>query len=531
MRIFTGTTASSGLAVGPVVRIDRGMVGLHRIVSDPHRERALYDAAIVLAKDELMMLQKHAQAQEDADILMFQVALLEDESFTNEIGDYIAAGAGSAAAVERAERIFSSRIRNIDDDYLRERSVDVCDACRRVVDILDGRSHLPIQLKEPSILAADLFYPSDLFALDRSMILGLVSEKDSVTSHAAIMARGMGVPALCRVGEGVASAADGHRAVLDGEGAMLTVDPTAEQAAEARRRQIQLVRRRARPDPLAARPSRTRDGTPFTILGSANSSALDEIRAAVGGGANGGIGLVRTESMVINRLDEERQTAEYRSLLENAGGWPVVVRLCDPGADDGAPWVKTVQTLTARDSLYATQIRALLRAAQYGPLCVVAPMICGVQGWDEFTKNVELCKAQLRAAGVPFEENMPLGCMVEVPATALEAGEIIEHGAAFLYIDLDDLANFVYVQPQNEREERRKTDLPVVKRLVRDVLDIAAAHNTDVALCSIPLDQLDAMPDYMRLGARSFCVENACIAPLKAKLMELDLSGQRGREA
>ena len=251
----------------------------------------------------------------------------------------------------------------------------------------------------------------------------------------------------------------------------------------------------------------------------------------MGGGANGGIGLVRTESMVINRLDEERQTAEYRSLLENAGGWPVVVRLCDPGADDGAPWVKTVQTLTARDSLYATQIRALLRAAQYGPLCVVAPMICGVQGWDEFTKNVELCKAQLRAAGVPFEETMPLGCMVEVPATALEAGEIIEHGAAFLYIDLDDLANFVYVQPQNEREERRKTDLPVVKRLVRDVLDIAAAHNTDVALCSIPLDQLDAMPDYMRLGARSFCVENACIAPLKAKLMELDLSGQRGREA
>ena len=102
MRIFTGTIASSGLAVGPVVRIDHGMVGLHRIVSDPHRERALYDAAIVLAKDELMTLQKHAQDQNDADILMFQVALLEDESFTNEIGDYIAAGAGSAAAVERA---------------------------------------------------------------------------------------------------------------------------------------------------------------------------------------------------------------------------------------------------------------------------------------------------------------------------------------------------------------------------------------------------------------------------------------------
>ncbi len=531
MRIFSGTTASGGLAVGPVVRIDRGTVGLHRIVSDPHRERALYDAAIVLAKDELMLLQKHARAQEDADILMFQVALLEDESFTNEIGDYIAAGAGSAAAVERAERIFAGRISNIDDEYLKERSVDVVDACRRVVDILDGRTHLPIQLKTPSILAADLFYPSDLFVLDRSMILGLVSERDSVTSHAAIMARGMGVPALCRVGEGVALAAEGRRAVLDAERATLIVEPTPEQVADARRRQIQLVRRRARPDPLLAKPNRTRDGTPFTLLGSANSSAPEEIRAAMKNGANGGIGLVRTESMILNGYDEERQVGEYAALLENAGGWPVVVRLCDPGADDGAPWVQTVQTLAARDRIYVTQLRALLRAAAAGPLCVVAPMICGVQGWDGFMKKVEACKAQLRAEELPFAEDMPLGCMVEIPASALEAGEIIDHGADFLYIDLDDLANFIYVQPQNEREERRKADLPVVKRLVRGVLDAAAARNTDVALCSIPLNQLDAMPDYMRLGVRSFCLENSGIAPLKAALTELDLSDQRGQEA
>ena len=160
MRIFTGTTAATGLTVGPVVRIDRGMVGLHRIVSDPYRERALYDAAIVLAKDELMQLQKHAQDQQDADILMFQVALLEDESFTNEIGDYIAAGAGSAAAVERAERIFAGRISNIEDDYLRERSVDVCDACRRVVDILDGRPRRPPELKPRASWRPTAFTPA-----------------------------------------------------------------------------------------------------------------------------------------------------------------------------------------------------------------------------------------------------------------------------------------------------------------------------------------------------------------------------------
>ena len=156
MQTFQGLAVSDGLTVGPVVRIDRGAAGLHRIVCDPFRERALYEAAIVLAKDELNRLQQHACGQ-DADILMFQIALLEDESFTNEIGDYIAAGAGSAAAVERAEQIFAGRLKNVDDDYIRERSVDVCDACRRVVDILDGRPSRRLHLTEPSILAAELF--------------------------------------------------------------------------------------------------------------------------------------------------------------------------------------------------------------------------------------------------------------------------------------------------------------------------------------------------------------------------------------
>lgn len=531
MRTFTGTTASGGLTIGPVVRIDRGLIGLHRIVSDPYHERALYDAAIVLAKDELSLLRKRAQDPKDADILLFQMALLEDESFTNEIGDYIAAGAGSAAAVERAERIFAGRISNIDDDYIRERSVDVCDACRRVVDILDGRSRRPLQLEKPSILAADLFYPSDLFSLDRSMILGLVSDRDSVTSHAAIMARSMGIPALCRLGEGVAKNAEGHTVVLDAERSSLIVDPTPEQTEAARRRMARLERRRQKPDPLVNKPSRTRDGTAFVMLGSANSSEPSEIRAALESGANGGIGLVRTESMILNNYDEERQVAEYRKMLESADGWPVVVRLYDPGADDCAPWVQTVETLADRDSLYKTQTRALLRAGGSGALRVVVPMICGVQGWDDWLNNFEECKRELRREGIPFEEELPVGCMIEVPASALEAGEIIDHGAQFLYIDLDDLANFIYVQPQNEREERRKTDTPVVKRLVRDVLDAAAARRTDVTLCGIPLNQLDAMPDYMVLGARGFCVENACLTELKAALMKVDLSRQREQDA
>ena len=198
MHTFTGVSASPGVVIGPVEQIDHGTTGLHRIVCDPFRERALYDVAVVLAKDELRRLSQRAKGP-DADILLFQIALLEDESFTNEIGDYIAAGAGGAAAVERAEQIFARRLRDVDDEYIRERSVDVCDVCRRVVDILDGRPRRRLHLKRPSILVADRFFPSDLFSLDRRMILGLASNQDSTISHAAIMARSMGLPAVLQL--------------------------------------------------------------------------------------------------------------------------------------------------------------------------------------------------------------------------------------------------------------------------------------------------------------------------------------------
>ena len=233
MYTFSGVSAAPGLVLGPVERIDHGTTGLHRIVCDPFRERALYDVAVVLAKDELRRLSQRAKGP-DADILLFQIALLEDDSFTNEIGDYIAAGAGGAAAVERAEQIFAKRLRDVDDEYIRERSVDVCDVCQRVVDILDGRPRRRLHLTRPSILVADRFFPSDLFSIDRRMVLGLASDKDSTVSHAAIMARGLGIPSVVQLGDGTAALAVGHRAILDADGSVgrLIIEPDGAQVAQ-----------------------------------------------------------------------------------------------------------------------------------------------------------------------------------------------------------------------------------------------------------------------------------------------------------
>lgn len=522
MPAFKGIKVSPGVAVGPVARLDRGIVGLHRIVSDPFRERALYEAAIVLAKDELTCLQQRAQGA-DADILMFQIALLEDESFTNEIGDYIAAGAGSAAAVERAEQIFAARLNNVDNDYIRQRSVDVRDACRRVVDILDGRPRQKLHLTKPSILVADLFFPSDIFALDRSMILGIAADNDSETSHAAIMARTMGIPAVFGLGKGVAALAEGRDVLIDGQAGTLTIDPTPDEIAQANHRFALLQRKNRKRHALAGKPCVTRDGTQVSLYASASSP--EDIENAMHAGADA-IGLVRTEQLLLDHLGEEKQYYYYINCLGAAGGRPVTVRTGDVGADDAAPWVEDVRRAAENRRRLSTQIAALLRAGTRGGLRVVLPMITGPEEWDDVMAEVERCKERLHRRGVEYDRDLEFGCLIEIPAAALVADQIMDHGAKFLAIDIDDLVRYTVAagRPESQRGRYERADVPAVRRLVDMVCRMAADRGIPVYMCGIMAGALPEMEAYLRDGIRGFCLEWISLNDLKAEFMEIDLA-------
>ncbi len=522
MPAFKGIKVSPGVAVGPVARLDRGIVGLHRIVSDPFRERALYEAAIVLAKDELACLQQRAQGA-DADILMFQIALLEDESFTNEIGDYIAAGAGSAAAVERAEQIFAARLNNVDNDYIRQRSVDVRDACRRVVDILDGRPRQKLHLTKPSILVADLFFPSDIFALDRSMILGIAADNDSETSHAAIMARTMGIPAVFGLGKGVAALAEGRDVLIDGQAGTLTIDPTPDEIAQANHRFALLQRKNRKRHALAGKPCVTRDGTQVALYASASSP--EDIENAMHAGADA-IGLVRTEQLLLDHLGEEKQYYYYINCLGAAGGRPVTVRTGDVGADDAAPWVEDVRRAAENRRRLSTQIAALLRAGTRGGLRVVLPMITGPEEWDDVMAEVERCRERLHRRGVEYDRDLEFGCLIEIPAAALVADQIMDHGAKFLAIDIDDLVRYTVAagRPESQRGRYERADVPAVRRLVDMVCRMAADRGIPVYMCGIMAGALPEMEAYLRDGIRGFCLEWISLNDLKAEFMEIDLA-------
>lgn len=516
---FTGVSASGGVVVGPVVQIDHGTTGLHRIVRDPFRERALYDAAIVLAKDELCRLQQHARGA-DADILTFQIALLEDESFTNEIGDYIAAGAGSAAAVERAEQIFVGRLSNVDSDYIRERSVDVCDACRRVVSILDGRPRRRVQLTRPSVLVSDRFFPSDLFSLDRSLVLGLASDNDSATSHTAILARSMGIPAVTQLGDGVASLAVGHRVIVDGENGTLVIEPTAVHLAEANRRIAMIRHRHDIPDPVAALPCLTRDGEPFKLLGTASVTTPSTIEDCLRSGAVG-VGLVRTEAVILeDNMGEDEQYKLYIDVLAAAEGHPIAIRTCDSGADDEAPWAQEIKQRMDGSRLFRTQILALLRAGTEGDLRVLLPMIPDADAWNACMAEVESCRQELRTRGVRFREDLPFGCVVDMPSAALLADEILAGGAQLLGIDVDDLTR--YTCGLSRMDEGYRADTPAVLRLVQCVVEAAEARGLPVYLNNITTAELPAIPALLRTGVRRFSTENSLLSTLKATLIAVN---------
>ena len=517
MHTYTGVPASSGIVVGPVEQIDHGTTGLHRIVCDPFRERALYDVAVVLAKDELRRLSRRAKGP-DADILLFQIALLEDESFTNEIGDYIAAGAGGAAAVERAEQIFAGRLKNVDDEYIRERSVDVCDVCRRVVDILDGRPRRRLHLKRPSILVADRFFPSDLFSLDRRMVLGLASDGDSTISHAAIMARSMGIPAVVQLGSGTAAMAAGRRAILDADSGTLVVEPDGAQIAQA---DCKIALRRLhgqQPDPVAALPCLTEDGTAFRLMPTCNLSDSDVPDAC----SAAGIGLVRTETAILYNQSEETQLTRYKEFLKCAEGVPVVLRTCDTRADDDAPWAGEMQARMDGHRLFRPQVKAMLRAATDGELRAVFPMVKDVNDWDACVREVETCRDELLESGLETG-TLLLGCVVDMPSAAVMAADMMDHGAQLMAVDIEDLTRYTLGLVQDPAAAVTQLTNPAVLRLVQNILDAAKPRGVAVYLCGITVAAVNAMPAYLKMGIRTFSAEPAALLPLKKLLMDQEI--------
>ena len=538
MQKYKGTFASEGLVMGPVYRPERQTMGLGRVVHGPSQERALFDAAVVLAKDELRQLQQKAVG-EQKDILRFQHALLEDRTLIDEVGDYIAVGADSAAAVDRAASIFTHTLENVDDAYIRERSADVVDVCRRVVDILDGRPRGKLELTRPSIIVADQVLPSDILSVEPGMLLGIVTSSGSIQSHASIIAGVMGIPAVVGLGSAFLDAAmDGATLLLDAEAGDVVLEPDRALQAEVRGRLHRQQERAEEMGWLRNAPCRTKDGTAVSLL--ANCSGPQDIEAAVQTGAEG-VGLLRSEFLLMKGQfpDEEEQYRFYVDCLRAAAGRPVTVRTFDIGADkavDGlsepepnpALGLRGLRFCLSRPELFHTQLCALLRASAQGPLRVMFPMVGGVEDWREAMACVATARAALRTRGAAFDERLLFGSMIEIPSAALTAGEIAAHGCGFFSIGTNDLVQYTQgadrMAPGVARYYRE--DGPAVRILIGMTLDAAQRAGIPVCICGQTASDPALAAAYVRQGLRSLSVTGNRLLKVKNELMNLDLAAE-----
>lgn len=525
-----GTGASAGLCVGTLRVIPRRTAVIVRPAQAPPHELALFEAARILAKDELAQIM-NAAPEAERDIFFFQQVLLDDHGLNRAIEAHIAAGLSAAAAVEAAGEEHAQRLLAVEDEYISERAADVTDVCNRLVDILDERPRNRFSLQEPAILLAQDILPSDLMAVNHELILGFVTASGSLTGHAAILARSMGIPAVVAASD-ISAAVDGELCALDGGTGEVFFAP--DEGTKTRfLHMISLSQRRSiSREKLLETPCITKSGVEVTLL--ANCSTPQEITHAMAAGAQG-VGLLRSEFLYMRQSapSEEEQYAFYKECLLAAGGAPVTVRTFDIGADkpvagisptreeNPAMGLRGLRLSLSREDLFMPHLRALLRASVHGNLKVMFPMVCTLQEFDTAMEIVARAKAALREEGHAYNDELPFGCMVETPAAALMAQTLSER-AAFFSIGTNDLTQYTLAADRVNAGVAAYYNpaSPAVMALVNMTVQGARANARSVSVCGEAAAEPELALEYVRAGITTLSMAAPAILAIKEELME-----------
>ena len=459
---FRGAGVSGGKACGtlkffrkPTVRPAPSSRPVH-----PSAELTRLRQAMETAREQIAELHRRALAdigKNEAEIFEIHAMLLEDEDFTETLTNEIVAGKCAEDAVEGAVQVWSRMLRELNDPYLSARAADIRDIADRLLRILAGETQESAAAYTGSfILVAEDLTPSETVLLDKSRILGFVTFGGSSNSHTSILARAMGIPALVGVGK-IDEELDSQLALLDADAGTLTVCPgeaELEAFRQAQERQDAQARdqeksRRA----LIGRPSVTLGGHRMLIYANIGEGA--EVAHALADGADG-IGLLRSEFLYLSLNDypsEERLFEAYRQIVSDMQGKKVVIRTLDIGADKQIPYFdlpheenpalgfRAVRICLAREPLFKTQLRAILRASAFGNAAVMIPMIVSAEEVRRCRRLFDECKAELICEGVDFDARMEFGIMVETPAAAVMSDEISAE-VDFFSVGTNDLAQY-----------------------------------------------------------------------------------------
>jgi phosphotransferase system enzyme I (PtsI) len=547
MKVFSGIAVSPGVVTGPAMvlgsenfRIPRKFVSRDAVEAELHRFHVALDLVCHDIKGNEQLVSSQLGAQYGA-IFSAHLQMAQDPRLIREVESLIRDQSRSPEfAVSRVLRSYAEQLQKMGDRYLSERALDIFDLEKRLLRKLLGESREELQnLTEPVIILAHDLTPGETATLNTKYVLGFATEVGGHTSHTAILAGALEIPAIVGLGRCLAGISGGETVILDGDHGRVVIDPDNESLARVQHSQARSRRVRERLGEMGSLPAETQDGQRVTICG--NIEFPEEVRQCIKRGADG-VGLYRTEFLFLSGNREPSESDHYEAycrVVEACGDLPVVIRTLDIGADkvpqlmadqfaeSANPMLglRSIRLSLRNTAMFKRQLRAILRASIHGNVRVMFPLVSTLLEFRQAKMILMDVMEDLEDEGIPFQRNVPVGMMVEVPSAVILADEFARE-VDFFSIGTNDLIQYTLACDRSDPTVAHlyRSGDPSILRLIQMVLRAAEKHEKPVTVCGQMSSDPRFIPLLLGMGLRSLSATPQAIPRLKEVVRNLSIS-------
>lgn len=539
MKQYVGKTIFPKVAIGKILFYEKKQATVKREkVEDTTKEIKRFEQAKKVATKEITELYEKAIKNigaAEAAIFEVHAMMIEDDDYCDSIINIIESQEMDAAyAVATTGDNFARMFGDMDDEYMKARVADVKDISERIVNVLSGTSTGNLTMNEPVILVADDLAPSETVQMDKSKLLGFVTQYGSVNSHTAILARMMNIPALIEVK--IEKAWDGQLAILDGYNGIVIIDPSEEELELAQAKIDEDLRKAELLKNLKGQETITQDGRKIKLY--ANIGSVSDTQSALANDAEG-IGLFRSEFLYLEANDfptENEQFLAYKAVAENMAGKKVIIRTLDLGADKTVGYFKmdkeenpalgyrAIRICLTQEEIFRTQLTAIMRASAFGNIAIMFPMIISIEELRRAKEILKDVKSTLEHQHITFKE-VEVGVMIETPAAVMISEELAEE-VDFFSIGTNDLTQYTLaIDRQNPKlDSFYDAHHPAVLRMIQMTIDNGHKGGAWVGICGELGADITLTEKFVNMGVDELSVSPAFILPIREKIRNMNIS-------
>lgn len=536
--MLSGIGASAGIGIGTVVMIKEQSLEFEaRAVEDIHSELKRFEAAVERFCDQTMAMAEEMKArigEKESEILMGQIMMISDPAMTDEIKGMIQGGQCAEASLEAVCNMFIDIFSAADDELTNQRATDVADLKTRMLKILLGIEDIDISaVPAGTVLVARDFTPSMTAGIQKEHVMGILTEVGGKTSHSAILARALEIPAVLSVPGIMSQLKDGDHVILDGSTGEVILSPDESQIYDYQEKRKAFQQERKALEKFRGLPTRTADGLTVELVGNIGKPE-DAMKVAENDGE--GIGLFRTEFLFMERTQtpsEEEQFEAYKKAALIMKSKPVIIRTLDIGGDKEIPYLglekeenpflgfRAVRYCLKHPDLYRTQLRALLRASAFGDIRIMVPLVTGVEELREVKRLLDEAKQQLDDQNIDYRKDIQVGVMIETPAASLMA-DVLAAEADFFSIGTNDLTQYTMAVDRGNAKVAYlySSYHPAVLRSIRHVIECGKRAGIMVGMCGEAASDPLLIPLLLSFGLTEFSVSPTAVLSVRKTISE-----------